>query len=446
MAIAPPGPRVRVQDVQHRPGRRNPWLARWTVAGRPFSSSWKTKDEAEGFQARLRVNARDGARFDPDTGMPPGFSDGKNVRTIATTAFEFFEYFHANWAPRTRRNYAQAFGVVLPLIVKRTRKGSAPADINLQIEAWLGGASAIPPWLSDASIALDIITPQICREIERDIKGIQVLDRRASKGSKVMKPISASDVRRHIASIRAVLNHAVKQGLIAEHPWPPGSNTRRFKTDRSQVKTAIDTEKLPDLPTVRSFLEALVNHKPQSHGYRVIAACIFYLGLRPSEALALQVQNVHLPAAGVGGWGHALIDTSITSAGKRWTGPGEETGLPKTGVVRTVPIPPDLRKILRVWIGARQSGLLVHTKNFGPVLITNLDRAFRVASEKLDVEIRPYDLRHTCATLMLRSGVPLGEAARRLGHSPTMLLNTYAGIMKDDETIANELIEKAFSV
>jgi hypothetical protein len=44
---------------------------------------------------------------------------------------------------------------------------------------------------------------------------------------------------------------------------------------------------------------------------------------------------------------------------------------------------------------------------------------------------------------MIRAGVPLAEAARRLGHSVETLVSTYIGAMDGDDVEANALIEKA---
>ena len=57
--------------------------------------------------------------------------------------------------------------------------------------------------------------------------------------------------------------------------------------------------------------------------------------------------------------------------------------------------------------------------------------------------IRVYDLRHAAATLWIRSGVALGEAARRLGHSVETLVSTYIGAMEGDEAGANALLDAA---
>ncbi len=46
--------------------------------------------------------------------------------------------------------------------------------------------------------------------------------------------------------------------------------------------------------------------------------------------------------------------------------------------------------------------------------------------------IRPYDLRHTCATLLLAAGVHPKIVSERLGHaSITLTLDTYSHVLPD---------------
>ena len=60
-------------------------------------------------------------------------------------------------------------------------------------------------------------------------------------------------------------------------------------------------------------------------------------------------------------------------------------------------------------------------------------------------QTRPYDLRHTAATIMLRAGVSTAEVALRLGHSVDMLMKIYAGVFEDERLRANHLIESEFA-
>jgi integrase len=44
---------------------------------------------------------------------------------------------------------------------------------------------------------------------------------------------------------------------------------------------------------------------------------------------------------------------------------------------------------------------------------------------------RPYDLRHSFASLLIQEGVQIIEVARQLGHSPTMTLEVYAHVFDE---------------
>jgi integrase len=124
----------------------------------------------------------------------------------------------------------------------------------------------------------------------------------------------------------------------------------------------------------------------------------------------------------------------------------DETGEPKTGA-RQVPIPPRLVSELRGWIEARGFGpndLLFRTRNDRRPAASNWARALKLGCAKADApSMRVYDCRHAAATTWLRAGAPLGEVARRLGHSVETLVGTYVGALDGDEAITNERIERA---
>lgn len=51
----------------------------------------------------------------------------------------------------------------------------------------------------------------------------------------------------------------------------------------------------------------------------------------------------------------------------------------------------------------------------------------------LDRTIRPYDLRASCASMLIRSGLDIVQTAARRGDSATMLLDTYAKVLRQYE-------------
>lgn len=61
------------------------------------------------------------------------------------------------------------------------------------------------------------------------------------------------------------------------------------------------------------------------------------------------------------------------------------------------------------------------------------ERVFRPAAKAagLPATLRPRDLRNSYATLLIWEGVPLVKVAHNLGHTPTMCIDTYAGVFED---------------
>jgi integrase len=450
-----PGAKVNIAEIQHRPEKASPFIVKWKVANRWHSRSFRTRMLAQDYWARLTVANNESQRFDTDTGLPPGFEAASSQATFASHAHTMFLNFYGQSSPKTRRANAQALGVVIPLVVPRGRRGTAPDDVRPQIEAWLAGESEVPPWVERHSLPLSEITAETCRTVERDIKTMKVKDRTASKvaGTRVEKSISVRDIKRYIGVVNSVLADAVTAKALPVNPWPKDQNQRTFKKDRVRESEKIDARNLPSVGEVHNFIQALENDHPGSRGNQMIAYLLFYLGLRPSEALALTIENLRLPNRG---WGDAYVAEAVTDAGGRWTKSTEQLGPTKTGRPRRVPIPPVMVKRLRKWIGNRKAGLVVETRTGTTVSATNLARAFRTASQRYSegraraglppISITPYTLRHMCATLMLGNGVAVGEAARRLGHSPKVLLDTYVGVLGDDLDSANARLGRVFTV
>lgn len=186
------------------------------------------------------------------------------------------------------------------------------------------------------------------------------------------------------------------------------------------------------------ILGAMASHQPASRMYQTMTAVAYYAGLRPSEVVMLRVRSLDLPS---GGWGR--ID--VAEADVDFDEPGE----PKTGP-RLVPIPPVLVGWLRRWVdegGLKDDDLLFRTREGNRPNPSNWSRALRRALARAGHHpIRVYDCRHAAATTWLGAGVPLGEVARRMGHSVETLVSTYVGALQGDETVANERIEAALGL
>lgn len=76
-----------------------------------------------------------------------------------------------------------------------------------------------------------------------------------------------------------------------------------------------------------------------------------------------------------------------------------------------------------------------------------VDRTFsRILKENGFRHIRLHDLRHSCATLLLRNGVPLSEIQKWLGHSNIITTQRYSHLDQNDKSIPANMIETKFNM
>jgi integrase len=279
-------------------------------------------------------------------------------------------------------------------------------------------------WLDRWCYSLDELDRSILAEVDSRL-GVGVT-------GVALSPTTAARYRK---AARACIRRAVDLELLERNPWPPpmrGAKNR--KVQRKARSSVVDIRQLPDPLTMHRAIEAMWNHQPASRQYQVMTAVMAYGGLRPSEVVMLRPRALVLPESG---WGR--IDVVEADIGF------DVSGDPKTGD-RSVPVPGHLVARLAGWVADGQFGddsLIFRSLNGGRPSASNWGRAWRLALEKVGhPRLRPYDCRHFAATSWLHAGVPLGETARRLGHSVDTLVSTYVGALQGDEDSANVLIDR----
>ena len=175
--------------------------------------------------------------------------------------------------------------------------------------------------------------------------------------------------------------------------------------------------------------------------------------MRPSESLALKWKDIDLNK------GRITINRTLSRVtGKNgWTLESPKTEKSR----RTIPISPSIVEDLKEHRAGQAVEILreegyknldfVFTANNGePMSEGNLSRRdFKKVFEKagLPKNIRFYDLRHTCATLLLAAGENPKIVSERLGHaSITLTLDTYSHVLPDmQKTAADKLEEMLFN-
>jgi integrase len=424
-----PRQEVKVYGVQDRRANveaKLPWVVRYTIDGRHRSKSFRTRVEADRYRGLLLQAVQGGGKFDEATGEPESWMTPLRDVRVHEWARRWLGEQWQEWQPRTRASAAEALARFITIAVEHGAK--TPDGLRVYLYSALTPDSAgerearYEQWMTKNCLTLG----------ELDRERIAEIDRRLAlklDGS----PMAANTANRIRIIARASVQAAIEAGAIAADAWPQRSKSRgRRKVAR--IKRSVDVRSLPSPKAMAEAIDALVTRQPGSQTYRVMTAVAYYGGLRPSEVVMLRVRSVELPAEG---WGRL----DITEADISFDEPGE----PKTGP-RTVPIPPVLVAMLRTWVAQNNikspDQLLFRTRNGTRPGGSNWGRAWHRALESVgQPPLRVYDCRHAAATTWLRAGVPLGETARRLGHSVETLVSTYVGALDDEEQVGNHRID-----
>ena len=154
-------------------------------------------------------------------------------------------------------------------------------------------------------------------------------------------------------------------------------------------------------------------------------ALLAVTGLRFGEFAALRVGDFDAAR------GRLMIRASVSVVGSSmvWT-------TPKTHRSREVSVPPSLVPALLSRSADRPTDAVLFTSANGQVLRLNnwRRRVFAPACETAGLSgLKPHDLRHTAASLAVRSGANVKVVQRMLGHaSAAMTLDVYSGLFDDD--------------
>jgi integrase len=174
------------------------------------------------------------------------------------------------------------------------------------------------------------------------------------------------------------------------------------------------------------------------HG--LLVRFLAYTGLRWGEATALRVHRLDLVRRRV------TVATAFVSIDGQLV-----EGTPKTHRFREVPVPRFLARQLEEHVAELDPRALVFTTSSGaPLRSSNFrQRIWLPATEACGLDgLRVHDLRHTAASLAVKSGANPKVVQQMLGHaSAAMTLDVYAGLFNADlDDVAARLDEAASRV
>jgi integrase/recombinase XerD len=220
------------------------------------------------------------------------------------------------------------------------------------------------------------------------------------------KGLSAKSRARHLIAVRGLYRYLLNEQLVSCNPVK-GIDI---------PKTGLSLPKIMSTKEVIELLEVPDTRKPRELRNLSMLEIMYGAGLRVSELVALQLQDVNLDANFV-----------------RVMGKGAKE--------RMVPIGSQARKTTQCWISEGRPILL---KNI-PSPFLFVARAGRpmtrqsfwkiikkyAAQAGLNQEITPHTLRHSFATHLLEGGADLRSVQTMLGHSDISTTQIYTHISKE---------------
>lgn len=218
-----------------------------------------------------------------------------------------------------------------------------------------------------------------------------------------------------LALLQRMLNRAVLRGERTSNPVP---FVKKPPAKRQRAIVALAPERVE---TIRGWLEVR-----ERFGSAVLVSLLAYAGLRPEEALALVWGNVRERTL--------LID--LKNVDGNLIDGQKVTGKPP----RTIDLLESLAHDLRGWRlrqGRPASNTLVIARADGEPWREHdyrnwRRRVFQPAAHAAGASKKPYDLRHSYASLRIHEGhMDIAVLARQMGHSVATLLDKYTHILHE---------------
>ena len=208
--------------------------------------------------------------------------------------------------------------------------------------------------------------------------------------------------------LNEALGHAVQKGLLVKNPLLSVTNIPKAKKFKASAYSAEE---------IRSLLEAAA---AESSFWQAAIALAAICGLRRGECLGLKWSKIDFDNQSI------TIDEQVIDIHHKI-----HFSTPKsTESIRTIHAPTEVFAILKrrkeeldqhkEWLGSAYDAhdLVLCRGNGSSIRPGNFTKAFKDFLARHNMRtIRFHDLRHSCASLMLQSGVAMKTASEILGHS-----------------------------
>ena len=329
------------------------------------------------------------------------------------------------------------YAATFPNSQRASQYADSPAQV-LSVEKYLDGwLDTRKPTLKSStyqgyrSIVGGLLIPQFGSAMLSDLKWPAVKAWLAGLGGD--KPVSNKRLTNVQSCLRSALQDAVEDEVLAENCM----RGRHYRRQEQPVEQGEDDEVDPFTPDEQAAILAKLSE--QTCNYALFA---LWTGLRPSEQIALNWSDVDF-ARGV-----ILVRKAITRAAK---GVAE---LPKTKSSRRAVklLAPALQAIknqkAHTWVGTEPHGELFRNPGTGERWSSSqaVQKVWATALKRAGVRYRrPYQMRHTYASMMLSAGEHPMWVAQQMGHKDwAMIIRVYGKWMPSADPDAGGKAEAKF--
>jgi integrase len=294
-------------------------------------------------------------------------------------------------------------------------------DVGAQAERWFASTAALKPTTRrDYRSLLDCHVLPPFRDWP--LAGVDTLAVREWVAALVDGGLGPKRAGKALQVLSLVLSSAVEGGRLARNA---SAGVKPPKVQRREMLFL-------DAAQVEALASAI---DPR---YRVLVLFSAYAGLRPCEVVALKVGRLDLLRGTA-----RVAEAAPEVAGRlRW-------GSVKTHEARTVRLPRFLREELAAHLAGRAVGpqdLVFTAARGGPLRDSKWVPGYfkpAVRAAGLPSNLRWYDLRHTCASLLIREGASVKAVQRQLGHATASItLDTYGHLYGDEVEALAERLER----
>jgi integrase len=255
----------------------------------------------------------------------------------------------------------------------------------------------------------------------------------STAGGKNGRELAPRTVRMAHEVLRNALEQAVTDGLIPANPARGRAVAKSLPKMERTERVTLPADRIGE------FLD-VVKGDPTA-AYWVL---LLFTGLRPSEALALRWKDIHGDSVRVT---RVLVhrrDVPVHFAPPKSASSRRAVQVPDV-VLRALAEHRKRQAAARLAAGAawNDQGLIFPTETGEPMAQQRMREVFARLLKAADLPaMRVYDLRHSCATLLLEKGLSLKIVSERLGHSTTALTaDTYSHVTPGMQQQATDVLE-----